>query len=230
MSYASVPKVYQGVWRRTLLEQDGEVDSSSFVLWLQTEQYHADLRIPASRPTFNAINRLEDCSLDQLAWLATQQGFSGITQVDGNIATWLRDQDFQPSNEHRDIGEMKLETGDILIETGVEANYLERWEKVPNSHLNLSVKQAFGVNRHDNKVPARLFIANNLFAYVRSRDVQIPTAKSLVAAINHFQPSKTELLDWLDFEISFGEIMDVSHGYITNSTLPFREGKHIKLS
>ena len=41
-----------------------------------------DIRIPAGRPDFSGVQRLEDCSDAQLAWLATQQGFAGVTTVD----------------------------------------------------------------------------------------------------------------------------------------------------
>jgi hypothetical protein len=38
------------------------------------------------------------------------------------------------------------------------------------------------------------------------------------------------LLDWLDFEISFGEIRDPHHGQIRHSTFPFKEGNVMYLS
>jgi hypothetical protein len=41
--------------------------------------------------------------------------------------------------------------------------------------------------------------------------------------------NKYTLLDWLDFEISFGEIVDRITGLIQHSTLPFREGVEIQL-
>ena len=230
MSTATVPQQYLGIWQRTLLEHAGEQDTSTFVLWLQTELYHADIRIPADRPTFNSINHLEDCAISQLAWLASQQGFTGVTQINGNLTQWLRDYDFQPASSQRDIGEMIFETGDILVETGVDVHYLERWKKLPNSHLNLNVKQVHGENRHARKIVARLLTANRTFAYVRPRDTKLPNATSLTSAIETFKPSKETLLDWVDFEISFGEIIDDDQGRISHSTFPFREGKTIKLS
>lgn len=230
MSLTNIPQPYLGIWRRTLLQEMDVADTSTFVLWLQTALYHVDIRIPAARPAFNTINHLDECSFEQLSWLATQQGFTGITEVNGNITKWIREHDYQPSNGQRDIGKIKFETDNILFETGIDTNYQEIWEKVPDSHLKLSVKQTTGENRHTKNVPARLFIANSTFAYVRPRNTQLPKAVSLSAAINTFEPSKDVILDWLDFEISFGEITDEDHGYITHSTFPFREGKQIKLS
>ena len=227
MSIAQVPKAYQGMWRRSLLEQAGVKDTTTSVLVIQTEQYHADIRVPAHRPTFDDIKLLEDCTSHQLSWLATQQGFSGITQINGNISQWLRDHDFQPFNNQRDIGEMIFESDDVLVETGVDVEYLEIWERVPDSHLNLSVAHITGENRHKTKVPARLFTANKTFAYVRPRNIQLPIAKNMTEAIERDKPSRETLLDWLDFEISFGEIQDQQHGLITLSTLPFKEGNEM---
>jgi hypothetical protein len=227
MGLAQVPQPFLGMWRRRLLEQDGVKDTTTTVLVIQTEQYHADIRVPANRPTFDHVNCLEDCSLEQLGWLATQQGFTGITQINGNVSEWLRDHDYQPFNHQRDIGEMHFESNDVLVETGVDAEYLEIWERVSDSHRNLTFKEVKGENRHGENVASRLFTANNAFAYIRPRTAQLPIAASMTEAIQQHNPSSEILLDWLDFEISFGEIQDKSFGVISLSTLPFKEGKKV---
>jgi hypothetical protein len=229
MIFNSIPKPYLGMWRRTLLEQANIVDSRSLVLWIQTDKHHVDLRIPYSRPPFEPVSQLGDYSFDQLSYLADQQGFTGTTQVSANIAEWKREQDYQPFNHQRDIAEIRFENDATLVERGVDADYFEIWEKVPNSHLNLSIRQMAGEDRHANKVSARLFTANTTFAYVRARSVQLPNAESMAAAIDAYQPSKEVLLDWLDFEISFGQINNGNQGYISHSTFPFREGCLLQL-
>jgi hypothetical protein len=230
MGIAQVPKAYLGMWRRALLEQAGVIDTTTTVLVIQTEQYHADIRIPAYRPQFDNTDYLEDCTSDQLRWLATQQGFTGITQIIGNVSQWLRDYDFQPFNHQRDIGEMNFESDNVIVETGVDVEYREVWERISDSHQNLSVMHMTGENRHGVKVPARLFTANKTFAYVRPRSVQLPIAASMTEAINSYNPNPETVFDWLDFEISFGEIHDQHYGVITLSTLPFKEGKEIAFS
>jgi hypothetical protein len=230
MSVNKVPEPYLGMWRRTLLEQADGIDTTTFVLVIQTEQYHADIRIPDARPDFSHTDRLEDCALEQLYWLATQQGFTGITYIEGKTCQWIRDHDFQPSNDQRDIGEMIFESDDIVVETGVDAEYREIWERVTDSQINLSVHQINGIDRHGNKTPARLLTANHAFAYVRPRSVALPKANSMLEAIENNKPNKDLLLDWLDFEISFGEIIDPHRGKIMHSTLPFKEGKVMKLN
>ena len=229
MRLNSIPKPYLGIWCRTLLEQADQVDNTSLVLWIQTNHHHVDLRIPDSRPIFEPVSHLIDYSFEQLIHLANQQGFTGITEVNANIAEWKREQDYQPFNHQRDIAEMRFEDDSTLVERGVDAEYLERWEKVPNSHLNLSFRTAAGEDRHGNKVFARLFIANTTFAYVRPRSIQLPSAKSMLVAIDAHQPSKDVLLDWLDFEISFGQIKNGNQGCISHSTFPFREGCILQL-
>ena len=68
--YKRVPERYHGVWVRTLLETPEGRDTTTWVRWLQTSQWHADLRVPAGpRPQPSP------------AGLAQQQGFCGITQI-----------------------------------------------------------------------------------------------------------------------------------------------------
>lgn len=223
MTTHSLPPEYLGMWRRTLLEQAGVVDISTLVLVIQTEQYHADIRIPTDRPDFSGIECLADCSAEQLRWLASQQGFTGITQVNDNISQWLRDYDYQPSNGQRDIGQMTFESADVIVEVGVDAEYREIWQKIKDTQLNLTIKHITGTNRHGIELPARLFTAGNHFAYVRPRSAVLPRVASLNEAIDTVNPHRDELLDWLDFEISFGDIQDRLSGKIHHSTLPFRE-------
>lgn len=225
----SVPSRYFGVWKRTLLEQHGMQDTSSLVLWMQTEREHADIRIPASRPDFTHCERLQDCSAEQLRWLSTQQGFAGTTEVNSTICQWHRELDFQPTTESRDIGEMAFDGEDTLLETGIDVPYFEVWKKLEYSHLNVHAHQVIGEDRHGVATHARLLIAGNHFAFVRPRNVILPEASSLQAIIDKHYQSMHTLLDWLDFEISFGEIVDHITGLIQYSTLPFREGAELRL-
>ena len=220
-----VPSCYYGVWRRSLLENAQGKDAESLVLWMQTRELHADIRIPAARPDFSAYTCLEECALDDLYWLATQQGFYGITQVDEDICQWHRQHDFQPKNGKRDIGKVAFTSADEMLETGIDENYLEIWHKVEGSHLNLHTQTMRGVNRYGESTPAYILHAGEQVAYVRPRSRLVPEASSLIAAIDLYQPNVETLLDWLDFEISFGQIIDDSHWQIRHSTLPFLEGK-----
>lgn len=221
-----VPAHYLGVWQRRLLESPSASDSASRVYWLQTPLWHADLRIPANRPDFGDVSSLPECSAAQLAWLATQQGFVGITQVEDTRCTWQRQADFQPDSGKRDIGHMTF-CGDRVIETGAEAEYLEIWQHLPESRgecAALQLENEYGTSaRH----PTWLLWAGAYFVYVRARRHPLPAAGNLSQLIDKSQPSRSQLLDWLDFEISFGRRTGPDAWRIERSTLPFREGKRI---
>ena len=220
-----VPTSYYGVWQRTLLENAQGKDTESLVLWMQTNELHADIRIPAARPDFSAYNALQECALEDLYWLATQQGFYGITHVEDDVCQWHRQYDFQPKSGNRDIGKVAFTSADEMLETGIDENYLEIWHKVEGSHLKLQTQTMRGVNRYGVSTPAYMLLAGEQVAYVRPRSLALPDASTLIEAINLHQPNIETLLDWLDFEISFGQIIGDSHWQIRHSTHPFLEGK-----
>ena len=229
---APVPDAYLGVWRRTLLETPALRDTRSRVWWLQTPRWHADLRIPAERPDFSGVGALSECSDAQLDWLATQQGFCGVTQVDGDRCIWHRQMDFQPADGSRDIGRMSFD-GERVTETGVEADYLEIWERLPCSQGGSA---ALELVTERGKLPPRptwLLITGEFFIYVRGRTHTLPAnahrrpVADLAGGIAGVQPARAHLLGWLDMEISLGYLNGAAPGTIRHSTLPFREGQRL---
>ncbi|OIQ65342.1 hypothetical protein GALL_531020 [mine drainage metagenome] len=127
----TIPSHYRGVWRRTLLTATGVRDDSTLVLWMQTARWHADLRIPEDRPDCSGCHSLADCSRAQLLGLLRQEGFAGITTVDGAICEWHRRLDYRPTGR-RDLGSMAFSPAfDAIDEVGVESDYAERWEREP---------------------------------------------------------------------------------------------------
>lgn len=226
----SVPTNYMGVWQRELLETATNKDTSSLVLWMQTQHYHIDLRIPTSRANMPVVQSLQDYRDDELLLLATQQGFAGITQVtpanaqSSDVCQWLREIDFQPATDTRDIGKMVFTDADTVIETGVDEAYLEVWRRLENSQEPYFFQFTVGKNRHNFEMPAYLMRAGNYVAYARPRAVELPKAPLLNHAIHSWKPAREQLLDWLDMEISFGEMLDAQHWKIKHSSLPFREG------
>jgi hypothetical protein len=219
-----VPDKYLGVWQRSLLETPQGRDSESLVYWLQTRHWHADLRIPAHRPDFSGITCLVECDDKQLGWLAAQQGFCGVTQVDGEYCTWHRQLDFQPANGSRDIGHMIFD-GERIIETGVEADYLETWQRMPRSRGGTAALELVMENNELPSRPTWLLVAGDCFIYVRGRSQRLPVAPKLASLIAQSQPPREQLLDWLDVEISFGYRYGPAPWRIEHSTLPFREGR-----
>lgn len=232
----AVPASYMGVWQRHLLETSDLKDDSSLVLWMQSRHYHIDVRVPAKCTGFQPANALQDYSDDQLLLLASQQGFAGLTRVTSNsalssdVCQWQREIDFQPPTDSRDIGKMVFTNANTVIETGVDDNYLEVWRRLDNSQTPCTFNMIAGINQQGLKAPAYLMCAGNYVAYARPRAVSLPKATSFVNAIQKYQPNRALLLDWLDMEISFGEMVDENHWQIKYSTLPFKQNLIIELT
>jgi Protein HRI1 len=224
----AVPANYRGVWRRELLETATSKDDTSLVLWMQTQQHHIDIRIPANRPSLPKVDKLEDYTNEELLQLASQQGFAGITQVTASTITsseicqWHREIDFQPPNGTRDIGKMVFTDADTVIETGVDESYLEVWRRLENSQQTYWFKLTTGKNRKGLEMPAYLMRAGNFVAYARPRQAALLKSTSLLNVIQTHKPQREQLLDWLDMEISFGEILDDKNWKVKHSTLPFK--------
>lgn len=219
---APVPNAYLGVWRRSLLETADLRDTHSHVFWLQTPRWHADLRLPTGRPDFSGVRSLAECSEVQLAWLARQQGFCGVTQIDGTRCTWHRQMDFQPANGSRDIGRMVFD-GECLTETGIETDYLEIWERLPPSRGGTAALELVMEAGEPPIRPAWLLVAGACFMYVQGRPYPLSDAPDLPHLIARMQLSHAQWLDWLNVEISFGYRMGSNPWRIEHSTLPFRE-------
>jgi hypothetical protein len=207
-----VPPALRHVWRRGLLRVPGCADdTTTTVFWLQAARWHADIRIPAGRPDFSGVHSLDECSNAQLEWLATQQGFAGVTTVDLQTqeTNWQRIADFQPPAALPDAGYTVFRRG-MLIETGVHADYIEHWHRVPgtgNGHVVL--------RRLDTEVPSLLMIAGSMVMHVRARSVDFSTSGWAGGELLRRQ---------LDFDISCG-VRNARGWRIRHSTFPWLEGQ-----
>lgn len=231
----AVPANYIGVWQRHLLETNTSKDDTSLVLWMQTQHYHIDIRIPATCTNIRVVNSLEEYTDNELLILASQQGFAGLTLVtpstsaSSEVCQWARKIDFQTLNDSRDIGKMVFTDANTVIETGVDDPYLEVWRRLEHSQEPYTFEFTSGKNHNGLEIPAYLMRTGNFVAYARPRAVALPKAPSLVHAIQTHKPTREQLLDWLDIEISFGEMLDDKHWQVKHSTLPFKESLIIEL-
>ena len=107
---AEVPEAYLGVWQRLLLRTPQFEDTTTQVYWLQTRDWHADLRVPLSRPNCAGKSSLAQLDHTELLGLSKQQGFCGLTEVIGDICHWHRKVDFQPPSGFNDVGRVVFET------------------------------------------------------------------------------------------------------------------------
>ncbi|WP_076593632.1 hypothetical protein [Herminiimonas arsenitoxidans] len=222
-----VPARYRGVWRRSLLEAPGVHDTTTTVFWLQCGRWHADIRIPAARPDFSQTRSLDECNAEQLAWLARQQGFAGITEVvatpQAEICSWHRLVDYQPPAATPDAGVMRFEP-EKLVETGVHGVYLEDWHHLPDSAAAFAVLQKMDAASNCTTPKEFVMIAGVYVMHVRERSVAWPEG---IVMADIAQIDDAQRL--LDFEISFGR-RNASGWRIEHSTLPWLENKQMEVS
>ncbi|OIQ86364.1 hypothetical protein GALL_317740 [mine drainage metagenome] len=205
-----------GLWRRTLLQTPEQCDVDSRVYWLQTAVWHGDLRLPVGRPEFGRVHSLRQCSRVHLEWLLRQEGFAGVTKVDGHICEWHRRMDYHP-RDWRDIGNMHFCAAG-LEESGVEQQYRERWEPEPLDCRRFSAQhlQLDGLQR-------LLLRAGEYFMHLRPRSLGEVDARRLWARVEKQRASLDEMRQLADFEISFGRHQE-GVLRIVHSTLPWLEG------
>ena len=231
----AVPSNYIGVWQRQLLETTTIKDDSSLVLWMQSQHYHIDVRIPAMCAGFSAVSALADYSAAELQLLANQQGFAGLTHVtpytaqSSDVCQWVREIDYQTPTDARDIGKMVFTDANTVIETGIDDAYLEVWRRLEGSQEPCYFALTTGKNHHGAEMQAYFMRTGKHVAFARPRPVAVPKAPSLIHAIQSHKPTRELLLDWLDMEISFGEMLDDNHWKIKYSTLPFKQNLIVDL-
>lgn len=193
-----VPAGYRGVWQRTLLETPEGRDTATQVHWLQTEGWHADLRVPEGVDPATPQGR------------AQLQGFCGITRItpgvggQPDICTWHRRWDVQPPRSAPDAGTMVFETPERVIETGVHGRYLEVWERLPGSTGPYAAQAELdGQGQHTG---AMRFTAGRYTLTVRPRRAAWPTdlrPDETLAELVRRHPDAADAL--LDFELVFSE-------------------------
>lgn len=193
-----VPAAYRGVWQRTLLETPEGRDTTTQVHWLQTEGWHADLRVPAGADPATPEGR------------AQLQGFCGLTRItpglggQPDVCTWHRRLDIQPPRSTPDAGTMVFETPERVIETGVHGRYLEVWERLPGSTGPYAAQAE--LNTQGRPTGAMRFVAGRYAITVRPRRAAWPhdlQPDETLAELVQRHPDAAPGL--LDFKLVFSE-------------------------
>lgn len=215
-----VPAAYRRLWWRRAFVMPAEgpttfKDETSEVVWLQTASWHADVRLPAERPSSAGVARVADCDRSQLIWLASQTAFAGITQVDGELCTWHRLIDVSPSLE-KDVGVMFWVGPNQLLERHPEDTYLEDWAAVDDT-AQTEERVVLG--------------ADGLPVWLQRGDHAVrivPRAVSVGRALRvpPEQLSREALIARADLEISYAQAVD--DGWVVRlSNQPWHHGQHI---
>ncbi len=226
MFQETVPSWLVGLWRRLSIEENGQLDTTTQVFWLQTTSGFGDIRIPAQRP---AVETLAALTPSQAIALSHQGGFAGITRLEGDRCEWHHAMDYQPFNGKADVGKLHWE-GDILIEIGPKGAYREEWQRIatgPTATMTLSEGAAW---------KAWLVLCGDRFIYMCEHRTSLPSADSLAALLSATSDNLThtaatisaEAQQYLNCEISFGRIQKSNKPWeIELSTLPWKEGSSL---
>lgn len=214
----TVPAQYLGVWKRSLLRTPRVEDTTSEVYWMQTKRYHGDIRIPADRPTALSRVGLGHLSRPQLMALAAQQGFAGITVVEDDICRWHRKYDYQPPTGFNDIGRMSFVSEHQCLEYGIEQDYFEIWDRLPDS---VGETFALDITPEDAAVPTWLLRTGAYVMRVTPRAQPLEHAADLATAVSALDDDTLRAV--LSFEVSFGKLITERRVRISHSTLPYLE-------
>jgi len=192
-----VPQRWRGLWRRLALERaDGSGDTTSLVLWLQTDSLFVDLRIPISRAHAETFNPA----------LAAQEGFAGRLFHSGTQARWDRRIDFAPTGLP-DEGRLRRARR-MLVEHGLHENYVEHW------WLDAPGDETAVIADTSTTIAVR---AGDNLMFAQERRPRAPSELTSAVAV------EADLRPLLDCEISYAR-RDGATWRIAHSTLPWREG------
>jgi hypothetical protein len=203
---------------------DGSSDTTTEVRWLQGRRMFIDLRRPSPDRDFANVSCLNDLSMSDVEWLATQEGFAGILAVAGAHFEWRRWIDYQPASGRADAG--SLEWGeDRLIERGRDVDYVEHWHR--DEGLTRTPCAALHLQELGLQTKALVLRVGQTFMFARDRSLPLPALGRLrdcVAAAANLSEART----LIDCEISIGTVS--ADGFrITSSTLPHRRGARLEL-
>ena len=212
-------RAFQGMWRRLLIAQPRmPVDTHTYVTWLQGPEFFGDLRQPVGALAGVQASCLAELRAEEARLLAVQAAFAGSFVVTGDEAEWVRAIDFHPPALLRDRGRIVSE-GDLLIEYGVETEYVEYWQRGPTAP-NARYAAARLCSVEDERA-AYIVQCGRHFLYARDRSVRLNRGDDLTGLLDGADADTARAL--IDCEISIGAI--TAEGWrIDRSTLPWRAG------
>jgi hypothetical protein len=225
-SEPEVPRWLLGAWQRDWVQRGGTKSNTRAVEYLQAPTSFGDLRIPIDRPSFAHAVSFRDLSDGQLHTLMQQQGSAGHTHLDGTIATWTHEIDFQPPDGTQDVGRIERVGQRRLYEHALDNSYVESWTKsgdaVDGRLLVIRVERSGRLDRV-------LLVVGKRFLFVRNRVKDLPQAESLEALADSEHADRARIIEYLDCEISSGTATNGNNRLkIERSTLPWREGRPLE--
>lgn len=231
----TVPEQLIGCWKRhSIALQDGTVDLTTRVIWLQTASGVADMRISADRPDLRHRSGLADLSRDELLALAGQDCFCMTTLFDATTtpypaAIWPISRDlfrFQPVVNFPEPGWLEWrDNGSVMIEYAPSGAYVEDWRL-------LEMNPAFAIHlvRIVDGVTECLYVTGNHAVRARGRKHPIAQKLPLVEVVHGLGDDLKTIREMLDCEFSYAVRHAGSGAYVIElSTLPWLEGQSLDL-
>ena len=207
-----------GLWCRRWLRTPDSEDDSTCVLWMQGEQLHVDMRLPAAALEFRQAPSLSALNANQLRLLARAEGFAGKTTVKDSVYTWTRHINLRGPLKGIDTGRLQ-QRPDGLLETGIHAQYQELWQQVDSA-----VPQARMMTNSRGQTLVILWTATRFAMGCGWHERTIHT-RSLPEHVDYALSccNSSALARAFDQEFCFGRIED-AQGIIECSTHPMRCG------
>lgn len=210
----------RGLWRRRWLRTPDTEDNTTCVLWMQGEQLHVDMRLPAAAMELRQAPSLSALSAEQLRLLARAEGFAGKTNVSNSVCTWTRRINFQGPLKGIDTGRLE-QTPEGLLEIGIHDPYEELWQ-----HVDTAIPQARLMTNSQGQTLVILWTATR-FAMGRGWHERTIHSRSLPEHVDYALGCCNHgvLARAFDQEFCFGRIED-EQGIIEYSTQPMRCETH----
>src|SRR5579862_6775739 len=117
--------------RRSITFFQGQCDTSTEVLWLQTRGICADIRLSPERPRALGRTSLDEFSDLELVRLAAAEGGTARTAWDGISMRWSNWRAFQIHDKWPEPGILQR-IGDCVIEFAPSGAYVEDWRLQPS--------------------------------------------------------------------------------------------------
>ncbi|MBU0594837.1 MAG: hypothetical protein KKH74_14010 [Gammaproteobacteria bacterium] len=224
-----VPTGFIGVWQRISMEAKGRpADITTQAYWIQTSALQADMRVPAGRPDFSGKASLAEYSVDDLLWLARQQGIAGMTLAGGELVHRRRQIDYQPTRGRDNTHRMHFE-GELLVDENLQGSVVEKWRRLAGAEGGVITLRLLEEAEADGRIVPRkgyLLVVSDYFLFVRDRPEFTRQAASLEDLFEAQDLECEEMVPFLDCEFSFGRRSGGAQPWIIElSTLPYREGK-----
>lgn len=215
-----VPESYVGAWRKR--------SNAERAFWLQSHRLHASLTIPANRPDFSGRQSWADFSDAELMCLAHQGGVAGACIAQGDILHRRRQIDYLPRRGEPYLRRMQRD-GMRLADATLDGRDACVWDLMADAQQEIVALrfQDAGIGQDsDDQRKGYLLVIGDYFLFVRDRVVFTQQAESLAVLAECKGLDRAQLIELLDFEISFGTRPAGDAPWLIRlSTIPYREGR-----